>query len=84
LASVIDVFKQLYVLALSEPFVSVVSAGFDSMQARLYSVGVTKALSSDKYAVLAGVDTAATAINWDGHTNTTWQSGEWRYEMAEQ
>jgi len=51
------------------------SGGFDSVQVRTYSVDVTKP-SSDKYAVLASIDTTATSINWNGQMNTTLQSGE--------
>ena len=55
---------------------SLVSGGFDPMQAQTYSVSITEPSPADKYAVLASVDTAATAINWSGQTNTTCQSSE--------
>ena len=48
------------------------------MQLQTFSVGVTRPSPSDKYAVLAGVDMAATAINWNGQMKPTCQSGEWR------
>ena len=63
-------------MAHSEPIVTLVSDGFDSMQARTYAVSVTKQSPSDKYAVLAGVDTTATAINWNGHMSSSCQSGK--------
>jgi len=46
------------------------------MQAQTYSVGMTKPSESDKYAVLASVDTAATAINWSSQMNASCQSSE--------
>jgi len=52
------------------------------MQVQTFSVGVTKPTPSDRYAVLAGVDASATAINWNGQTNTTFQSGEWRLHVS--
>jgi len=58
------------------PLVTPVSDGFDPMQEQTYSVGMTKPSPSDKYAVLASIDTAATAINWNGQMNTTCQSSE--------
>ena len=54
------------------------SDGFDAVQVQTYPVGMTRPpSSSDKYAVLAAVDTAATAINWSGQMNISSQSGEW-------
>jgi len=52
------------------------------MQARTYSVGITMQSPSDKYAVLAGVDTAATAINWTSQMNTTCQSSEFISDVS--
>jgi len=54
----------------------VVPDGFDPVQMQTYSVGTAKQSPSDKYAVLASVDTTATAINWSGQMNTTSQSSE--------
>jgi len=45
------------------------------MQTQTYSVALTKPSPADKYAVLASVDMAATAINWNGQMNSTCQSG---------
>jgi len=57
--------------------VTLVSGGFDAVQIQTFPVGMTRPSPADKYAVLAGVDTAATAINWNGQTSsTTGQSGE--------
>jgi len=54
-----------------------VSGVFDAVEVQTFTVGVTKPSPADKYAVLASVDMAATAINWSGQINTTCQSGEW-------
>ena len=53
-----------------------VPGAFDPMQAQTYSIGVPKSSPADKYAVLASVDTTATAINWSGQMNATCQSSE--------
>jgi len=59
-----------------EHLITLISGGFDPMQAQTYSVGMTKPSESDKYAVLASVDTAATAINWSSQMNASCQSSE--------